>query len=501
MAEQRLAKLPRDPNSTKSIVGYYPELQGKPIQFCDEVLGLKLWKSKDPKKAGQWDIVAAVADHESVACRSGHKVGKSTAAAAIALYWYSCYPEARAILTAPTHRQVARVLWKEVRRLIRKSLKPISVPSTGVPKLPHTGLESEDGRELWGFTTDDPEKFSGISGEYVLYICDEAPGIGEDIFEAIEGNRAGGAKLIMLGNPRVMSGTFYTAFHTGRRFWRLFHIDSRTTPNARPGTLREEYLPGLATGDWCEARRESWGEDSAIFAYRVVGDFPKQAENAVISLALLERSREAHTELNGSGGELELGVDPARYGDDDIVIAPVRGKKQLPMVVFERGLNTIEIAGEVLKLIKELGGTAATKVKIDTVGLGAGVFDQLDLDDSPCEAFSVESGRKADGDDNEKQYYNLRAQLHFNLREWMKDGGGIVGDPILEGELVAPTYSFDVKNRYKVESKDDIKERIKHSPDRMDALALAVYQPPPKPSADYDERYDDDAHDGLATRM
>lgn len=491
LAERKLASLPKDPNSTEAKVeGYYPEYQGKPVEFCEDVLGITLWDADDSTNDDQRKVVQAVGEHNSVAVRSGHKCGKSRAAAALALWWYSCYPSARAILTAPTHRQVARVLWREVRQLIRRAKQPISVPDTGVPKLPNTGLESDDGRELWGFTTDDPEKFSGISGEYVFYIVDEAPGVHEDIFEAMEGNRAGGAKTLMLGNPRLLSGTFYTAFHTGRRFWKLLHVDSRNTPKG------ERRIPGLATEAWCEERAESWGEDSAIFAVRVKGDFPRQADNAVISLDLLERSRDAHDEMNGAGGRLTIGVDPARFGDDDCVIAPVRGRKQLPMIVIERGLDTVDIAGEVIQLIRELGGGPSTEVKIDTVGLGAGVYDNLKRSNR-CKAFAVESGKKADAED---AYHNLRSQLHFSLRDWMKEGGGIVADATLEGELVAPTYSFDTRNRYKVESKDDIKERIKHSPDRMDALALAVYQPPPEPEAEYDPRYDADA-ETLATRM
>jgi phage terminase large subunit len=73
-----------------------------------------------------------------------------------------------------------------------------------------------------------------------------------------------------------------------------------------------------------------------------------------------------------------------------------------------------------------------------------------------------------------EEYALLRDQLWFGLQKWLKDGGTIPSDPKLEAELVAPTYAFDLRGRTKVEPKEKIKERLRRSPDRADALALAV---------------------------
>lgn len=54
-------------------------------------------------------------------------------------------------------------------------------------------------------------------------------------------------------------------------------------------------------------------------------------------------------------------------------------------------------------------------------------------------------------------------------------GGSLPKDPKLETELTAVQYSLDPKRRIKIESKKDLKARIKRSPDRADALALAIY--------------------------
>ena len=39
---------------------------------------------------------------------------------------------------------------------------------------------------------------------------------------------------------------------------------------------------------------------------------------------------------------------------------------------------------------------------------------------------------------------------------------------------MAPIYAFDLRGRIKVEPKEKIKERLRRSPDRADALVLAV---------------------------
>lgn len=449
----------------------FPQYAERPVDFFREILGVEPWSTDIPGASGQIDIIRAFeAGHKSVSVRSGHKVGKSTTDAGLAIWWYCTRPFARAIMTAPTYRQIAIVLWREVRRLWRVAQRRALARGVELreepSRDPDNGLSSDDGREILGFSTNDPDRFSGISGANVLYIADEASGIDEGIFEAIEGNRAGGAWLILTGNPTKTSGKFYDSFHRERGVFHCLHISSRNTPKL------EHAIPGLATAAWVAEREQVWGSDSATFQVRCEGNFPTQASNAVVPLWLLEQSLQAWSTAKFDG-PLQIGVDPARYGDDESVIQPRRGYRTVVPTVL-RNKDSVELANEVLKVVRDLrtGLDERAIVNIDTIGIGAGVFDVLKRHEKEVIAVSCDSSRKADND----EFSNLRAQLHFGLRDWMKEGGGVHPDAILEGELVAPTYTFDSQNRFKVESKDDIKERIHHSPDRMDALQLAVYR-------------------------
>lgn len=429
-----------------------------PVTFAREALGTEPWDR-------QADLLRAVPESPRVAVRSGHKIGKSRAAAILAHWWVHTRDNAWVVLTSSSSRQVKAILWHEFRGLWSSALLNLG-PEPAID--PGTGFRLPDGRRVQGFSTDKPERMAGISGQNVLFILDEASGIPEPIFEAIEGNRAGGARIVMFSNPTQTVGTFYDAFHAKREFWRTFKLSSEDTPNARAGRV---VIPGLATAEWVDEKRREWGTESPIYAVRVKGDFPAQGSRAVVALAWLTdaQSRWVATE---EAGDLELGVDPARYGDDESAIAPRRGKKILPLQAFT-GLDGIQLAGQVAALARELkpAHQAKVRVKVDVIGVGASCADQLKTFPD-IEVVEVNVSESA----TSETYHRLRDQLWFSAADWLKEGGALPPDDKLAGELVAPEYSFDAQGRYHVEPKDETIKRLKRSPNRADAVCLAIYR-------------------------
>lgn len=430
------------------------------MNFARGVLNLTPWSK-------QASILQTIAAHDRVAVRSGHKVGKSTLAAIAALWFVHAYPGGRVVMTAPTARQVRIVLWREVRRLYRQASLPLGGKMNQLPEL---GFQAPDGGEILGFSTDEPEKIAGVSGAHVLYIVDEASGVGDDIFEAIEGSRAGGAKLFVPGNPTRTSGAFYRAFTSEAASWKALHVSSEHSPNI----TGEARIPGLATPEWVAEKLDNWGEESPLFQVRVRGNFPMQSENSVIGLALVEAARMRYEDTPDTG-ELRIGVDVARFGDDSTVIWPVRNMKALQPTVL-KSFDTVAVAGKVMEVVvAERRRKEQVSIHVDVIGVGAGVADILRSQArNGIEIVDVNAG----GTSTDDTYARVRDEMWFQLKDWLASGAAIPDDGMLHQELLTPTYSFLPTQKIKVESKDDIKKRLGgRSTDRADALALAIYTP------------------------
>jgi hypothetical protein len=168
------------------------------------------------------------------------------------------------------------------------------------PTVSQTELKLGPGNYAIGLSTNEGVRFQGFHGDHILIVLDEAPGVLPEIWEAIEGIRAGGdVRVLALGNPTIASGPFYDAFTANRDLWRTFTISAFDTPNLAGLTLPDVLAlheveldiapnPYLVTRRWVREKWSEWGEDNALWQARVLGEFPVQSDNALISLAWLE---------------------------------------------------------------------------------------------------------------------------------------------------------------------------------------------------------------------
>lgn len=451
----------------------------------------------------QIPTMRAIARSLLVALRSGHKIGKSDLAAVIAIWFWFLFSHARVILTAPTGHQIEDVVWRAVRQRFLGA--PVELGGT-LYDTPYKGLQLTFGdgeqREIKGLSTSSAEAFSGISSPNVLYIGDEASGIPKEIFEAIHGNRAGQARLLLLGNPTQPDGEFYDAFHSSRSIYVTHHVDSAEVAEWNETGERDEFnvpmhrVPGLATKVWLNERETVWIPGTPVHDIRIRGNFPAQGVNQVIPLALIERAHAGWpTHLIDHSQPLEIGVDVAREGDDETVFAPKRGLYVWPLYVH-RGApgepdpnEAHKISDALIDLLPRwlrpgegrMPGTVKPIVKVDVIGWGSGVRDVLANGTSPkykirySELVDVVGVNVAETADDATSYVNLRSQLSFGLRDFLARGGVLPPDERLDEELRSPRYDFDSAGRHRVEEKKYVKERLGRSPDRFDAVALAVY--------------------------
>ena len=459
---QRQATKLRSPTSRTDVAPIdWAQWADDPAGFAEEALGLTIWSA-------QRRVLEATLEHSQTAIRAGRKVSKSNTIAILALHNSLCRA-APTLLTSSSFDQLKAIIWAELTKMATTARLPILVPLD-----PRTGFHTPTGGLCVGRSTNRRENMQGYSGHNALYLGDEASGLSAEIVEALEGNLAGGGRLVLFGNPTLTSGPFFDAFHEARTAWHGIRISSRESPNI----TGETYIPGLATAEWIRSTEEQYGPGSPFVEVHVDGQFPSQGENSVINLALVDAARDRHPDTPPDG-RLRIGVDVAWTGADSSVIQPLRGLKALEARTL-RGQDPVDVAGAVLVLARQLRHEDEIPlVKVDVIGLGAGVYAILERHPE-VEVVAVNVAERATSIPNEGGYARLRDQLWFGLRDWLQEGGSIPADAHLEGELVAPQYRFDTAGRYVVDSKDDIKKRLRRSPDRADALALAIYDPPPE---------------------
>jgi len=189
-----------------------------PVQFAHQILRHDTWSAQD-------DILRAIRDYPRVAVKGCHGSSKTFAIAEAVLWWLARWKNGVVITTGPSWTQVKEIVWGEIRKAAARSIFPYPTPS-------QTELRLATGAHAIGLSTDEAVRFQGFHGEHLLVIVDEAPGLRADIWEAIEGARAGGdAHVVALGNPTIAGGVFYDAFTSNRAGWKLFTIDAFATPN------------------------------------------------------------------------------------------------------------------------------------------------------------------------------------------------------------------------------------------------------------------------------
>jgi len=440
-----------------------------PEYFTKRILNKQLW----PVQA---EILKSVRDNPRTAVRSCHGIGKTFTAAMCILWFLYTHEKAIVLSTAPTWRQVEKLIWKEIRSAYREAIIPLG--GSLAPKSPELHLIQDEWYAA-GLSTNEPDRFQGFHEEHILCVVDEAAGVNIDIFEAIEGIlTSSGARLLLIGNPTSIGTPFYDAFM--KPGFSTFHISAFDTPNFTHSGITQEDIandtwkaklseipyPRLITPQWVADRYKSWGEASAPYQVRVMGNFPRQGEDTLIPLLWIELAMERWEDAK-EGEYKTLGVDVAAYGSDKTVIAERRGDKVMPLNVYSQK-NTRETAGLVISLARE---AQIKKISVDEIGIGRGVVDSLEED-----GFENVGVNVAERSKEPERFHNLRAELWWHLRERLdpeKEPIALPPDDELLSELAAVKYKVDAKGAIQIESKDDMRKRLGHSPDRADAVVLA----------------------------
>jgi hypothetical protein len=201
-----------------------------------------------------------------------------------------------------------------------------------------------------------------------------------------------------------------------------------------------------------------------------LGEPLKKGDDYLFNSKDIYTAAESKFDIQGTQKRI-MAVDVARFGDDETVFCIVESSdifrwNQIYQYTW-RNKATTETTGKALSLAREFN---VDLIVVDDTGIGGGVTDMLVEARRNVSAFNGASRPRIE------QYANARCEMFFNLKEMFdKDNLRILPDALLTEQLMSIRYKFKANEQKIIVSKDEMRKVGLKSPDRADALAMALY--------------------------
>lgn len=463
----------------------------RPDLFIQECV---IWPNGAAPASYQVEIARRLGDEKRLAVRAPRGTGK-TATAALLVHWFSqtrnmLGEDWKVITTASAWRQLSDFLWPEIRLWARR----LDWEQLGRSPLSPREMQQMAVRLNWGsafaVASNDPNKVEGGHAQHLFWLFDESKAIPDAIFDSAEGSMArgqesGGETLALaISTPGRRSGRFYHIFQRreGLRDWHTMKV-----------TTHEAVGAGRVSAEWVQRMGRLWGVTSPLYRMQVEAEFAEEALSGIIPLEWIEAANARWREWQARVKEGEepppatsIGVDVGEGGPDGdpTVLVVVRGGVLVEELdkhqYMAPGTELMEVAGLVGSLLDQHGCPAY----IDSIGIGSGVVARL-REQHYEGALSFDAGRRTDLVDASREigFLNWRAAMWWLAREMLDPDSGLAvalpPDDELTEELVIPQGRLTSASRHQVESKDEIKRRLRRgrSTNCADAVLQALVGP------------------------
>lgn len=414
------------------------------------------------------------------ATASGHGIGKSALVAWLVKFILDTRPLSVGTVTANTAEQLKVKTWAEVGKWHHLSLtRDWFHYSSGRGAM---SLVYKDRNLKWrcDAQTCKEENSEAFAGQHSptatsFYIFDEASNIPEKIYEVREGGLSDGEPMVFdFGNPTRNTGSFFeNCVGRFKHRYTVRCIDSRSVAITNKLKHAEDI--------------EDYGLDSDYVKVRILGQFPSMGNVQYIPTAAVEAAMLRDTYI-GAFDPLVLGVDVARFGDNDTVIYPRIGNdaRSWPIDRYN-GLDVVAVVDRIAEKIQGFKGLnkPIQAVFVDGGGIGGGVVDVLRRLNYPV--YDVGFGNTPT---NRSTYRFKGDEIWGRMKEAIETSLMLPTTSMknaldLKAQLTQREYGYtDVGHKISLERKKDMAERGVGSPDVADALALTfaldVHIPDPR---------------------
>lgn len=423
--------------------------------------------------AWQTDVLDAFPTNPRQAMMCCKGPGKTTVLAWLGWNFLLCYLNPKIAAMSITAKNLKDNLWTEMSKWRGKSkllahLFEVTAERIFLKEKPDTWWMSA---RSWPQTADPQalaDTLAGLWADNVMVLIDEAGSIPPAVLataQVIIANASGKpgchAHVVIAGNTTSHEGALYDAAVKHREQWHVTEItadpdDPKRTPRIPIEFAREQI--------------QEYGRDNPWIMVNFLAKFPRQGLNTLLSAdEVITAQRRHYHEDTFAGFPKILGVDVAQYGDDESVIFKRQGKIALSPLRM-RGLSPLQGGPHTARIANEW---QADSIQIDCSGGWGGAWHEF-LTTSGYTALGVQFGGKPN---KEGRFANKRAEMYWDLADWVRDGGALPPVPEMVSGLTTMTFSYDKNGAVLMEKKEQIKGRLGRSPDLEDALACTFAYP------------------------
>lgn len=456
-----------------------------PKWFASEILGINLYRKQVEiieamRDIGNGDLISPDTKRpiEQVSVVGANAVGKDFTIGAVGIpYWMTAFApgvpsstpvtSCKAVVTGPTARQVAEIVWRETRQSYANAR--VGLGGRMLPVEPR--WEFNEGKNWFalGFSTDKGYNALGFHADKLLVVVSEAHNFGDEHMNNIK--RLFPNCLLLSGNPFSTANEFYASHHDKRHLYKTIEISAMDSPNV---IHRNEAIPGLVTVRDIQKAADDWGIDSPLFRSSILCEWVT-SEDGLIPLHWLTNTRHP---ARDPGRAIDVGIDVAGPGEDETVVA-VRCE------AVHLGLQPIRDEDPGDKVINYLRQyeDRLDNINVDAIGIGWGLYLLLrkyygkkrNKWGRIIRVNAVNVGLPSSRPD---RFSNFKAEVYWDFRERIREemAQGI-RDEVALAQIVSFKYYQDVRGRVAIESKPDARKRGVKSPDRGEAIILSYIKP------------------------
>jgi hypothetical protein len=454
--------------------------QDSPVAFVLEVFGPGYYTEYGREltiDSWQREALMAVARNPKVAMSACKGPGKSCVLAWVILWFLATQADAQVMALSITRENLRDNLWKELALWMGRSPMLQAAFEFGA-----TRISSREKEKTWWVsgrafaqqadTTQQTGSLAGFHGEHIMIVLDEVGDYPLGVLSAAEAifANATDAHLVVAGNPTRTDGPLYQIVTLDASRWYLIHITGDPDDPKRSPRIDRR---------WAQSEIDKWGRDNPWVMVNILGMFPPASADQLIGVNLVTAAMQRDVSpLQYSSASRVWGLDPARFGDDEIVLCRRQGVVCRRFHVW-RNLNGNDIGNRIGRLLLEAekDNEFPDAVFVDCGGNGASAVDRLEALGWGQLITPVDFGSRAD----DERFGNKRAEIWWAVKDWLKDKPACLPvDPVLRGELPAPKYMFKETNKrtvFLLEKKESMRARGVPSPNRADALALTFAEP------------------------